>query len=71
MSAARSELTAEDYAYLLPDHRVLDNREPDEIFTSLFSYYVKRVTDLIKSSGAHTVLEVGCGGGWASGKSRD
>ena len=32
MNAARSELTAEDYAYLPPDHWVLHNREPDEIF---------------------------------------
>jgi 2-polyprenyl-3-methyl-5-hydroxy-6-metoxy-1,4-benzoquinol methylase len=68
VNTAKTELTAEDYAYLLPDHWVLHDREPEEIFTRLHSYYVQRVANIIKASGARTVLEVGCGDGWASGK---
>jgi len=63
-----SELTAEDYFYLLPDHWVLHSKDPDSIFTRLHGYYVRRVVEIIKSSNSKTVLEVGCGDGWASGK---
>ena len=65
-----ANLTAEYYndAYLLPDHWILHEREPDEMFTRLHGYYVNRVVEIIKQSGAKTVLEVGCGDGWACGQ---
>lgn len=68
---AQFELTAEDYAYLLPDHWIMHSRSPDDLFTRLHGYYVGRVVEIIKSLNAKTVLEVGCGDGWASGKMAD
>lgn len=63
-----SELAAADYEYHLPDHWVAHAQVPHSQFARLHSYYVGRVVDLIKESGAKTVLEVGCGDGWNVGQ---
>jgi 2-polyprenyl-3-methyl-5-hydroxy-6-metoxy-1,4-benzoquinol methylase len=65
------ELGPEDYAYMLPDHWILHERDQDNVFGSLHEYYVKRVVQIIVECGAKTVLEVGCGDGWASGQMAD
>jgi 2-polyprenyl-3-methyl-5-hydroxy-6-metoxy-1,4-benzoquinol methylase len=54
--------------YRLPDHWILHEHKPDDIFTLLHSAYVRRAIDIIKASGAKTVLEVGCGDGWNCGE---
>jgi SAM-dependent methyltransferase len=63
-------LTAADYddAYFLPDHWIMHEHDPHGMNTTLHGYYVNRVIEIIKNSGAKTVLEVGCGDGWACGQ---
>ena len=61
-------LTEQDYTYRFPDHWLVHEHSPDSIFRRLHSYYVGRVTEIIQGSGARTVLDVGCGDGWASGQ---
>ncbi len=58
-------LGASDYEYLLPDHWLPAS---DFAYQIVRDYYVGRVVDLIVSSGAKSVLEVGCGDGWNCGK---
>jgi 2-polyprenyl-3-methyl-5-hydroxy-6-metoxy-1,4-benzoquinol methylase len=69
----RERLTAEDYSYRLPDHWVLHEKEDTgaSLFPRLHEYYVGRVVEIIKSSGARTVLDAGCGDGWGTGKMAD
>jgi SAM-dependent methyltransferase len=64
----RERLTAEDYAYRLPDHFVLHEKENTRasLFPMLHAYYIGRVAEIIKSRGAKTVLDAGCGDGWSS-----
>jgi 2-polyprenyl-3-methyl-5-hydroxy-6-metoxy-1,4-benzoquinol methylase len=57
-----------EHGYKLPDHWVLHELKNDDLFTMLHSAYVHRVIEIIKSSGAKTVLEVGCGDGWNCGE---
>jgi SAM-dependent methyltransferase len=57
-----------DHGYKLPDHWVLHEQHQDKPFTLLHSAYVKRAIEIIKASGAKTVLEVGCGDGWNCGE---
>jgi 2-polyprenyl-3-methyl-5-hydroxy-6-metoxy-1,4-benzoquinol methylase len=59
------ELGADDYSYLLPDHWLLPADDP---FTVMHQAYVRRVVEIVKTSGATTVLEAGCGDGWNCGK---
>jgi 2-polyprenyl-3-methyl-5-hydroxy-6-metoxy-1,4-benzoquinol methylase len=63
-------LSANDYdeSYALPDHWVMHERDPDGMFTRLHGYYINRVVEILKRSGATSVLEVGCGDGWACGQ---
>src|SRR5437762_2786923 len=65
-----SEPTASDYdaTYLLPDHWIMHDRDPDGMFSRMHAYYAGRVIDILKSRGAKSVLEVGCGDGWISGQ---
>ena len=64
----RERLTAEDYEYRLSDHFILHEKENTRasLFPMLHSYYVSRVAEIIKASGAKTVLDAGCGDGWSS-----
>ena len=57
--------TADDYDYNLPDHWILDETN---IWTVMHHAYVARVVDLVRESGAKTVVEVGCGDGWNCGQ---
>lgn len=57
--------TADDYDYKLPDHWILDY---NSIWTIMHHAYVARVVDLVRESGARTVIEVGCGDGWNCGQ---
>ena len=58
------DLTADDYGYRLPDHWILHDRQPDELFAKQHGAYVGRVVEVLKRSGVRTALEVGCGDGW-------
>lgn len=51
--------------YLLPDHWVLHKTKPDDTFTVLHSAYISWVVSILKAAKVKTVLEVGCGDGWA------
>lgn len=64
----RERLTAEDYAYRLPDHFVLHEKENTHasLFRQLHAYYIGRVAEIIKTHGAQTVLDAGCGDGWST-----
>ena len=66
--ALDAELVADDYSYLLPDHWILPRTQKDSTFTVVHEVYVRRVVELIRQSGARTVLEAGCGDGWNCGK---
>ncbi len=68
MVVEERELEAEDYTYHLPDHWILEVKEAGEYFTKMHAAYVQRVVELVKESGARSVLEVGCGDGWNCGK---
>ena len=61
------ELTAADYSYEFPDHWLLE-RTPFDLFAVLHAAYVLRVVEIVRESGARTVLEAGCGDGWNCGK---
>ena len=63
-----NELTADDYAYQFPDHWIYHVSYPEAPFAKLHQYYVHRVIDIIKQSGAKRVLEPGCGDGWNAGQ---
>lgn len=63
-----AELTADDYAYRFPDHWILHEQKVDTLFDRLNRAYVGRAVEIIKGSGASTVLEVGCGDGWNCGQ---
>jgi 2-polyprenyl-3-methyl-5-hydroxy-6-metoxy-1,4-benzoquinol methylase len=63
-----SELTAEDYAYRLPDYWIVHEHKSGSLFERLHQAYVSRAIEIIKASGAKTVLEVGCGDGWNCGE---
>lgn len=60
-----------EHGYKLPDHWVAHERYPNDVFTMLHSAYVGRAIEIIKKSGARTVLEVGCGDGWNCGQMVD
>jgi 2-polyprenyl-3-methyl-5-hydroxy-6-metoxy-1,4-benzoquinol methylase len=62
------ELTAEDYAYRFPDHWIDHELKSGSLFEKLHRSYAARAIDIIKRSGAKTVLEVGCGDGWICGQ---
>lgn len=64
-------IRAADYPYRFPDHWLNHERDPDMLFTRLHSYYVGRVVEILSSAKAKTVLDVGCGDGWASGQMAD
>ncbi len=57
--------TADDYTYRFPDIWLLDE---DCIWTIMHRAYIARVVDLVKDSGAKTVIDVGCGDGWSCGQ---
>lgn len=63
-----AELTADDYTYRFPDHWILHEQKSDTLFDRLNRAYVGRAIEIIRSSGAKTVLEVGCGDGWNCGQ---
>jgi 2-polyprenyl-3-methyl-5-hydroxy-6-metoxy-1,4-benzoquinol methylase len=65
---AVSDITVTDHDYLLPVHWIVHERDPDGLSTRLHDYCVQRVVRIIRSAGAKTVLEVGCGDGWACGE---
>jgi 2-polyprenyl-3-methyl-5-hydroxy-6-metoxy-1,4-benzoquinol methylase len=67
MAVTGPNLTAEDYGYRLPDHWLL-NEDSATHFPIMYHAYVDKVVELVKQSGAQTVLEVGCGDGWICGK---
>jgi len=61
MNREKHRLTAEDYSYVLPDHWII----PEEtIWEIMRQAYARRVVELVKGSGARSVLEIGCGDGW-------
>jgi len=64
MNESAKEWAAEDYTYRLPDHWLLDDKNPSGYFEILHKAYVDRVVELVKDAGARTVIEVGCGDGW-------
>src|SRR5712664_3784658 len=57
-----------EYGYPLPDHWVLHAQHSNDPFTMLHGAYVHRAIEIIKKSGAKTVLEIGCGDGWNCGE---
>jgi SAM-dependent methyltransferase len=57
-----------EHGYKLPDHWVLHERHGDDLFAILHTAYVRRAIQIIRSAGAKTVLEVGCGDGWNCGE---
>lgn len=63
-----TELTADDYTYRFPDHWLVHEKHTDTLFERLSRTYVSRAIEIIKQSGARTVLEVGCGDGWNCGQ---
>jgi len=63
-----TELTAADYAYRFPDHWLVHEKYTDTLFERLSRAYVSRAIEIIKQSGAKSVLEVGCGDGWNCGQ---
>lgn len=63
-----AELTADDYAYKLPDHWILAQTEIPGHFQIMHDAYVSRVVDIVKDSGARAVIEIGCGDGWNCSK---
>ena len=65
MNREKHRLTAEDYSYVLPDHWII----PEEtIWEIMRQAYARRVVELVKGSGARSVLEIGCGDGWNCGQ---
>jgi 2-polyprenyl-3-methyl-5-hydroxy-6-metoxy-1,4-benzoquinol methylase len=62
------ELTAEDYAYRFPDHWIDHELKTGSLFEKLHRAYAARAIEIIRESGAKTVLEVGCGDGWICGE---
>jgi 2-polyprenyl-3-methyl-5-hydroxy-6-metoxy-1,4-benzoquinol methylase len=62
------ELTAEDYEYRFPDHWIDHELKSGSLFEKLHRAYAARAIEIIKESGAKTVLEVGCGDGWICGQ---
>ena len=68
MSETTTKLTADDYSYRLPDHWVLEKAEVKTHFPIMHDAYVSRAVDIIKNTGARTVIEVGCGDGWNCNK---
>lgn len=65
LTETRPEIPAEAYDYTLPDHWILP---PESLFAVMHEAYVARVVEIVKKSGAKSVLEVGCGDGWNCGK---
>lgn len=59
-----TEMIVSQEAYRLPDHWILHEHRPDDVFTALHGAYVRRAVEILKDCGAKTVLEVGCGDGW-------
>jgi 2-polyprenyl-3-methyl-5-hydroxy-6-metoxy-1,4-benzoquinol methylase len=62
------ELKAEDYEYRFPDHWIDHELKTGSLFEKLHGAYAARAIEIIKESGANTVLEVGCGDGWICGE---
>lgn len=58
-------LSAEDYAYQLPDHWLIKEETPWAI---MHHAYVDRVVEIVQEKGCKSVLEVGCGDGWNCGR---
>jgi len=50
--------------YLLPDHWILPLCDNTGVWWLDHEAYVDRVCEIVKASGARTVLEAGCGDGW-------
>jgi SAM-dependent methyltransferase len=50
--------------YLLPDYWILPLCDNTGLWWLDHEAYVERVCEIVKSSGAETVLEAGCGDGW-------
>ena len=50
--------------YLLPDHWIIPQRDNTGLWWLDHEAYVSRVCEIVKESGAKTVLEAGCGDGW-------
>ncbi len=50
--------------YLLPDYWVLPLCDRTGVWWMDHEAYVSRVCEIVKNSGARTVLEAGCGDGW-------
>lgn len=67
-SYPKVEMTADDYAYRFPDHWIDHEKKSGSLFEKLHRAYVAQAVEIIKSSGAKTVLEVGCGDGWNCGE---
>src|SRR5437588_3152259 len=61
------ELTAEAYAHRFPDHWIDHELKAGSLFDNLHRAYAGRAIEIIKQSGAKTVLEIGCGDGWICG----
>lgn len=64
----KPSIDSPEYGYKLPDHWVLHEMHSDDPFAILHAAYVRRAIQIIKASGAKTVLEVGCGDGWNCGE---
>jgi len=50
--------------YELPDHWIMPLRDQTGLWWMDHEAYVARVCEIVKASGAKTVLEAGCGDGW-------
>ena len=68
MTVIGEELTADAYPYELPDHWIMNPEKATNHFAIVHDAYVRRVVEIVKYKGAHSVIEVGCGDGWNCGK---
>ncbi len=57
-----------DDALSVLDHWIMHERDPGGMMTALHTYYVNRKADIVRNSGAKTVLDVGCGDGWTTSR---
>jgi cyclopropane fatty-acyl-phospholipid synthase-like methyltransferase len=61
---AAAKASNKQSGYMLPDHWIMPLRDQTGLWWMDHEAYVARVCEIVKSSGAKTVLEAGCGDGW-------